>query len=291
LGAALTRLAARLSVAVYLIAEFGAGFPGKKASVDILYAQATQPLPPANVVTRSEGSRLFASHCASCHGLDGKGGERAPNIADRPAVHRLSDSQISHIIENGIPGTGMPAFRSLESSQVQAIVAYLRTLQGTKRAVKLPGDPKRGEGFFFGAAGCSICHMVAGKGGFIASDLSGYARTHSTDAIRNAITKPSAGADLHVRTVTAITHSGEKYSGRIRNEDNFSLQLQALDGTFHFLSKSDIERIDYDAQTLMPSDYGSRLSPQELNDVVSYLIDAARTSDSKSTKKVDDWEE
>jgi len=280
-----------LFVAVYVIAAFGPGFSGKKNSRDVLYAQASQSLPPAHVATRNESSRLFASHCASCHGLDGKGGERAPNIVDRPVVHRLSDSQISHIIENGIPGTGMPAFRSLESSQVQAIVAYLRTLQGTKRAVKLPGDPKRGEGTFFGAAGCSICHMIGGKGGFIASDLSGFARTHSADVIRNAIIKPSTGVDLQARAVTVTTHSGEKYSGRIRNEDNFSLQLQTLDGTFHFLSKSDIERIDYDAQTLMPSDYGSRLSPQELNDVISYLIHAAAASDTKSTKKADDWEE
>jgi cytochrome c oxidase cbb3-type subunit III len=280
-----------LFVAVYLIAAFEAGFSGKNGSDGILYVQAAQPLPPTKVEKRGESSRLFASHCASCHGLDGKGGERAPNIADRSAVHRLSDFQISHIIENGVPGTGMPAFRSLESSQVQAIVAYLRTLQGTKSAVKLPGDPKRGEGIFFGAAGCSNCHMIGGKGGFIASDLSGFARTHNTDVIRSSITKPSIGADLQTRAVTVTTHSGEKYSGRIRNEDNFSLQLQALDGAFHFLSKTDIEGIDYDAQALMPSDYGSRLSPQELNDIISYLIHAANASDSKSTKKADNWEE
>src|SRR5438445_8592038 len=31
----------------------------------------------------------FESVCASCHGLDGKGGERGPNIASRPeAVHK-----------------------------------------------------------------------------------------------------------------------------------------------------------------------------------------------------------
>src|SRR5271167_490496 len=77
----------------------------------------------------TSGKQTFASTCAGCHGLDGRGGERAPNIAERANVQRLSDAQISHIIENGVPG---PAFRLLEPSDVQAIVGYLRTLQGRK---------------------------------------------------------------------------------------------------------------------------------------------------------------
>src|SRR5271169_3941417 len=55
------------------------------------------------------GRQTFASTCANCHGLDGRGGERAPNIAERPRVQQLSDAQLFKIIENGIPETGMPA--------------------------------------------------------------------------------------------------------------------------------------------------------------------------------------
>src|ERR1700756_926081 len=106
------------------------------------------------------GKKTFASSCASCHGLDGRGGERAPNIAERPRVQQLSDAQLFRIIENGIPGTGMPAFHALESAEVKAVVIYLRALQGAKVAVKLPGDPERGQTIFFGKAGCSACHMV-----------------------------------------------------------------------------------------------------------------------------------
>src|SRR5580704_10405193 len=92
----------------------------------------------------TRGRQVFASTCANCHGLDGRGGERAPNIVERASVQRLSDAQISHIIEKGVPGTGMPAFHSLERSDMEAIVAYLRTLQGSKRTPTLPGDPVRG---------------------------------------------------------------------------------------------------------------------------------------------------
>jgi cytochrome c oxidase cbb3-type subunit 3 len=251
-----------------------------------------QPSPQKNVKPAStRGRHTFASTCANCHGLDGRGAERAPNIAENQRVQRLSDVQISHIIENGIPGTGMPAFHSLEATDVKAVVTYLRTLQGAKGTVKLPGDPIRGEAIFFGKAGCSSCHMVAGKGGFIASDLSGYARTHDAEQIRSAITSPAPGGDRQARLVTATIRGGEKVVGRIRNEDNFSLQLQTLDGTFHFVIKSDLEALEYNSQPLMPSDYGSTLNSSELNDLVSYLIKVAGASASGTHKKADEWED
>lgn len=172
----------------------------------------------------------------------------------------------------------MPAFHALESAEIKAVVIYLRALQGAKKAVKLPGDPERGQTIFFGNAKCSACHMVGGKGGFIASDLSMYARIHTVDQIRNAITSPTPSTDNPGRTVTATIRGGEKYAGRVRNEDNFSLQLQALDGTFHFVAKSDLEELIVSQQPLMPSDYSSTLSPTELTDLVSYLMRVANGS-------------
>ena len=239
----------------------------------------------------TRGKQTFASTCATCHGLDGRGAERAPNIAENPKVQRLSDAQIAHIIENGVPGTGMPAFHSLEAADVKAVVTYLRTLQGTRQTVKLPGDPVRGETIFFGKAECSGCHMIAGKGGFIASDLSRYARTHDAEQIRKVITTPAQGGDRQARLVTATIRGGEKVVGRIRNEDNFSLQLQTLDGTFHFVAKSDLEALEYNSQPLTPSDYGSTLNASELNDVVSHLMKVAGASASGTPKKANEWED
>jgi cytochrome c oxidase cbb3-type subunit III len=248
-----------------------------------------QNLPKTLNSVSTRGKQTFAATCAGCHGLDGRGGERAPNIAENPKVQQLSDTQIAHIIENGVPGTGMPAFHSLEGSNVNAVVAYLRTLQGTKRPLKLPGDPVRGETIFFAKAGCSGCHMVAGKGGFMASDLSGYARTHAVDQVWSAVTTPSG--DQQSRLVTARIRGGREVVGRIRNEDNFSVQLQTLDGAFRFVTKSDLESLQYASQTLMPSDYGSTLSPAELNDVISYLMRAANVSVGEAKDHGHDFED
>jgi cytochrome c oxidase cbb3-type subunit III len=227
--------------------------------------------------THSDGAKLFTTTCSSCHGLDGRGSERAPDIAHRQEVQRLSDAQLMRVVQEGVPGTGMPAFHSLSTSQIKALVAYLRRLQGSKKMPKLPGDPERGRQVFV-TTGCSDCHMVGGSGGFLASDLSNYGRTHSEDEIRSAITRPNQG--MEARSVVVKTHDGHSYSGRIRNEDNFSLQLQSLEGRFYFLAQSDVSEIEYSPQSLMPSDYSTRLSAQDLNDIISYLIKSA--SDSRS---------
>ena len=171
----------------------------------------------------------------------------------------------------------MPAFHSLASSDVKAVVAYLRTLQGINKTSALPGNPVRGKALFYSDAGCSACHMVAGNGGFIASDLSGYGATHSVEEIRNAITQPGQTSDRQVQGAVVVVRTGPQYTGRIRNEDNFSLQLQSLDGTFHFFLKSDVERVEY--KPLMPVDYASRLSARDLDDLASYLISSARKSE------------
>ena len=272
-----------LPLLALLLALWAAGSP-------VASSQLQPPSPQQDVKPGSaQGKQTFASTCAGCHGLDGRGGERAPNIADRKA-QRLSDAQIFRIIENGIPETGMPAFRSLESSDIKAVVTYLRTLQGTNNTAQPPGNSKRGETIFFGQARCSSCHMIAGRGGFIASDLSGYTRTHTVEQIRSAITNPT-GSDRQARLVTAITRDGEKHTGRIRNEDNFSLQLQAMDGTFHFLSKADLQRLEYDSQPLMPSDYGATLSTGDLNDVISYVMSVAHTGTSPPEPPQKEFEE
>jgi putative heme-binding domain-containing protein len=66
--------------------------------------------------------------------------------------------------------------------------------------------------------------------------------------------------------------NGRVLMGIARNEDNFSMQLQTFDGSFHFLSKLDIVRMEVQPNTPMPSGYDSLLSPAELDDLVKYLV-------------------
>lgn len=220
----------------------------------------------------ADGREVFEGRCAGCHGLDGRGGERAPDISTRPVVQQRSDEKLYQIIKGGNPTAGMPAFPSLDDGTVKSLIAYVRLLQGEGPATAIPGNPQNGEALFFVKARCSQCHLVSGKGGFIASDLSAFAQGRSPAEIRDAIVKPKT----ENRLVAIATRSGDKFTGVVRNEDNFSLQLQALDGSFHLLLRSEIESLTTQQDSLMPTDYGSALTTQELDDLVGFLITAAK---------------
>jgi cytochrome c oxidase cbb3-type subunit 3 len=225
-----------------------------------------------------EASKTFAATCAGCHGLDGRGGERGPNIATRPEVLRRSDAELLQILRSGIPASGMPSFAALGESKLGAMVSYLRTLQRKNDAAPISGNVQHGESLFFGKARCSDCHSVNGKGGFIGSDLSDYASGSSPAEIKSGIVSPDIDAKQS-RSKTVLTlRDGTSWEGILRNEDNFSLQLQSTDGVFHFIQKSEIAEMKPAAQPLMPDDYGKSLSAAELDDIVGYLMSIARSN-------------
>ncbi|HEV2492674.1 MAG TPA: c-type cytochrome [Terriglobia bacterium] len=231
-----------------------------------------------------EGPATFRQYCAACHGLNGRGGEHAPDIVNNPKVRARSDRELVDIVTHGIPRAGMPAFNVLlEPAEVQAVVTYLRTLGGHGASVPVGGDWKLGEALFFGKAECSSCHMLSGKGGFLGADLSGYGRDHAPDEIRDAILHPASALSPDSGAATVTTRHGERLTGLVRNEDNFSIQLLDDQGRFHLLMKSELAAFERDPRSLMPSDYSSRLTAAEVNALVAYLA----SQGSRSTTRQD----
>jgi len=115
-------------------------------------AQEQKPPHSANGVQRVDtsnvdGKQVFESRCAGCHGLDGRGGERAPDIAFNTKTQQRSDDELSQIVRRGFPGTGMPPFAAPESN-VKNVVAYLRQLQGKNESARFPGNARKGRELF-----------------------------------------------------------------------------------------------------------------------------------------------
>jgi cytochrome c oxidase cbb3-type subunit 3 len=231
---------------------------------------------PAIGQTAPDGQQLFQSICATCHGLDARGGEHAPGIAAGSGVERMGDGAVLAIIRKGIPAAGMPSFAArLNESQMSAVLGYLRSLQGTKSALAV-GDAHAGEQLFFGKGACTDCHSMNGRGGVLGPDLTGYGSGHSADAIRAAIIDPDKKVDSRRGVVTVELKSGRSLRGLVRNEDNFSLQVQMMGGEFALLEKSDIARINRETHSLMPGDYGTKLTNGELTDLVRFLAESQR---------------
>jgi cytochrome c oxidase cbb3-type subunit III len=200
----------------------------------------------------------------------------------------MPDAAILRIIRNGIPAGGMPGFsKSLSDNQIQGVLKYLRELQNGANTSYLKGDAINGRQLFFGRAACSECHALDNRGGFFGTNLSGYGSSHSPAEIREAIVDPNKNLEARRATITVFTRAGKKYSGVIRNEDNFSLQMQTADGNFHLFEKSELARIEHQASSLMPSDYRSRLTNSEVDDLISFL---SQTGSDKKQESDDDQE-
>ncbi len=72
------------------------------------------------------GRQQFESHCASCHGGDGNGGELGPAIVER-AGHR-TDPELTAVIRGGIPAAGMPSFK-MSDDELKSLIGYLRSMK------------------------------------------------------------------------------------------------------------------------------------------------------------------
>lgn len=80
------------------------------------------------------GERLFLGNCAFCHGADGTGKnwigsflEPHPrNLTDRTVMAGMSRGRLIQAVREGIPGTSMPAWKSvLGDADIRAIAAYV----------------------------------------------------------------------------------------------------------------------------------------------------------------------
>jgi putative heme-binding domain-containing protein len=152
-------------------------------------------------------------------------------------------------------------------------------LQGKTQIGKLSGDAEAGRQLFFGQAECGSCHMVHGVGGFIASDLTGYASGVGQGDILKAIVSQPQVIPENSEVVDLVTASGERLRGVRRSEDNFNLVVQLRSGRYRRFRKADLKKLTYTGHWLMPVDYGKRLTPRQLDDIVSYLARSSSTVD------------
>jgi len=65
--------------------------------------------------------------------------------------------------------------------------------------------------------------------------------------------------------------NGKEIQGLARNRNNYSLQVLDQEGNLHLVPMLDVEQLTISARSLMPDDYGRRLSAQELQDLYAFL--------------------
>jgi mono/diheme cytochrome c family protein len=73
------------------------------------------------------GSRMFADHCAQCHGPDALGNSKHPSLrSDR--VQNAKDGEIFWLLRNGNLSRGMPSWSALPEPSRWQIITYVKSL-------------------------------------------------------------------------------------------------------------------------------------------------------------------
>jgi cytochrome c oxidase cbb3-type subunit 3 len=155
-------------------------------------AVETAAIRPADI---ADFHLLFSQNCSGCHGANGQG---ALTVGiGRPVYLAIADDATIHeTIEQGRPGTPMPAFAQkaggmLTDAQIDILVHGIRswakpsgTNDSPAYASSQPGDAKHGHDLF--AASCSSCHGPDGRGARAIADPS-YLALVSDQHLRTVI--------------------------------------------------------------------------------------------------------
>ena len=243
-------------------------------------AQSKDPVATLTPAELAHGKRLFEGHCSRCHGMRGTGGD-GPNLARPRLRHAPDDQALFGVIQNGIPGTGMPQTWQLSDGEIWKLVGYIRTLGRTARA-EVSGNPEVGKSVYLGS-GCDVCHIVGGRGGNLGPDLTDVGARRGPNHLRESLIDPGASLPEQLveyypagyaqyLMVRLITKDGQEIRGVRLNEDTFTIQVRDGDDRIRSFEKSTLVGLEKKfGESLMPS-YLDALSDSDLEDLVAYLI-------------------
>jgi putative heme-binding domain-containing protein len=236
-------------------------FIGVPAPALLAQAPAAAGPPPP------DGEQLYMENCVQCHGTDGDA------VADVDLGHgrfrrATTDPELIGIVLRGIPNTAMPP-HNFSEAQAAAIVAFLRGK--ASRAAASAGNAASGEAIFTGKGNCVSCHRVNGRGARSGPDLSDIGRLRHSDDLERSILDPDAMIVPSNRVVRLVTREGVEITGRLLNQDIFTVQVLDSKEQLRSLQRSDLREFTFVDTSPMPA-YRGKLNSQELADLVSFLV-------------------
>lgn len=240
----------------------------------LFQAEPTSEIPKQNPYASAadveRGSRLFRNNWGVCHGPEGAGG-RGANLAQARLRRAPDDQALFLLIRQGIPGTEMPpGWWILDDHEMWQVAAYVRSL-GRVAPENVHGDSQAGSRLFR-TTGCIGCHQVALEGGRVGPSLTDIGARRGASYLRAVLLNPESLLPEDFLQLQAVTADGKRITGIRLNEDTWSIQLRDLSD--HLLSfwKKDLASIEKQpGRSPMPG-YRGRLTDQELDHVVAYLV-------------------
>jgi len=252
---------ALLSAAVMVAAS-----PGGAYAQNPLMLGHPEDYPRADI---EHGARIYAAQCDRCHGPDGRG-VNGVDLGSGKFSHATTDGQLRNVIANGFPTAGMPAF-TFDATDFTGVVAYLRNMNSIDRGSLKPGNAAHGQTVVETKGACLSCHRIGNKGSRKAPNLSTIGASRSAGSLERSLLDPSSQMWPINRPVHIVTKDGKVINGRRLNEDTYTVQVVDEEGRLISFEKPNLREFTISTKSTMPS-YKQELSPDELSDVVTYLL-------------------
>ncbi len=147
------------------------------------------------------------------------------------------------------------------------------SLDQLEKAVRSKGDPARGREIFLdtGDAQCANCHRLQGVGGHVGPDLDSILGKLDIRQIAESLVAPSRKITEGYDTYTIARTDGKILSGLKLKDSDKELLLRDGLGKDTVIQKEQITRIEKSPVSLMPARLVSRLSRNDLVNLISFL--------------------
>lgn len=156
----------------------------------------TRGVPPPLAPTPGQppverGRQLFLRGCAGCHGQDGSGSDRGPDLRGVGAAStdfQLSTGRMPLAAPVKQPPRAEPAY---DQGDIDALVAYIDSLAGARQGQPIPhppsGDLQDGRRLYL--TNCASCHSSSGAGsvlpdGYVAPRILAATPRQVAEAVR-----------------------------------------------------------------------------------------------------------
>ena len=242
--------------------------PANAGAIDESLRNIYPNLPPdQDPAAVARGKDLYGANCAFCHGKEATGGNSGPDLLRSVLVnHDEKGELIGPVIHQGRTSKGMPGF-DLGDAQISDLVAFLHQrnkdarLRFTYKVTSVAiGDPLAGKAYF--QSHCAACHAAS-------HDLAGIASKYQGGELQQRWLDPGRqSADVIVTITLSI---GQKYTGKLKHLDEFSVSLYDSQGNYRSFTLNSRTKVEIQDPLDGHRKLLEQLSDTDMHDVTTFL--------------------
>ena len=230
----------------------------------------TTILANAQSLPAGSGKADFQRICSSCHSVD------------RATSQRMTRTEwatvVSDMVARGAQGS---------SAELDNVVSYLSANFGKNNPAASPVAPSAPQAAVQEQAplsaeeiakvtrliqqnGCLSCHRLGDTGSYVGPYLDAVGGHRTPEQLHATLVSPKKEVLPENRTVRMVTSDGKTLTGRLLNQDGFSVQLIDSSGQLRSFERSNLSEFAIVTTNPMPS-YANKMNAQDLDDLVRYL--------------------